>query len=1126
MKKLMVAFAVAMAMAFGALADIVITTGALSGGANQLDTSRDLIFGKVPVSVQNNKEGLETSNTDRTVLTDGIANNTKNDKGNYVDSIYTVGKAVIVYSLGDNATGYDVDEVICHFGWGDTARAKVTCSKIRYAKVEAPDTFVDAGITASAGGSGANNYVKFAFKSDSVLKGVCKIEMTLIDGRSGYGTDYCGVLELIVNGTECEPVQYFELNDIPVVNAETRSTAFLNGTDLAFVSTPSVAGAQKWTHQDVFDFDALGTATWSAIEDFPEAFSFTRPAADADVFVWYWFDSDEEGCIKRVARTAPMRYTTVKPAVSTVESLVRTVRGGTVRVEVSECDTGTTGGVSSGDGLESLDIPVLTNLLELVSGPGADLDPDPSVVTVSETGSYVLRFISYNAAGNCATNDIPYTVDTLPVGVTFTWTGAESTDWYAPGNWDRGCFPVATDDLVIPAGCSNYPRLGAIDHPRDGGAYGSLAVAEGASIAFAGDPSFVNEPSGGTAAKPHGRGPSLSCASADIDGTLTADHLGFPGSTGPSQNGDVAGHGNAGCIEHPNLADPPNYQTFGKGLVAYGNPLEPTALGSGGQQGAGGGAIKLVCAGDFKLDGTITASSTKRGAGGSIWLVCGGEFSGTGAVRADAPTLGDRSSSGGRIAIYHGSSTFTGTVSAAGGWTGQLWSNGGVGTLYEPGRYPLGTAENPADITFDGGFNYVFANEEPHYWNLTVTPGSRGGFKAGNLHLGDFAMGGDLTYLEFGTFVPGQARDMQTLEFDSITLTDSAILRLPGGYNGARKFAMSSLSIGPSARLNTGLNDWSYVDEAHGGTASAPLGRGVEIACERATIDGVLSVSCQGYGLGYGPNPNQDNGSGHGGVAASQNNIGQRGYGSFSAPTTLGCCYTGDGVCFGGGAVRLSVSDTLALSGTISADSNGRGSGGSVWIVANHFTGSGKLTASSADARRPGAGGRIAIEAVDDQFKGTIAVKVGVKRGDNMSYPGTVFRSTAPSFSAIDFDVGAEKLTSSYTKNVFNSSVESDWNNVAFDTQFVINRQITSWKGTSYAWTESCGLASGKTVANTATYVLDNLTPGAKARITVNGETTSQRVDADGKLTFTADIAAGGTDVEVRFLNGLVLLIR
>jgi hypothetical protein len=62
-------------------------------------------------------------------------------------------------------------------------------------------------------------------------------------------------------------------------------------------------------------------------------------------------------------------------------------------------------------------------------------------------------------------------------GTSLTWTGALlTTDWNAPGNWDRGVSPVAEDSATIPVVATTYPVLAANQ------SIGSITVADAAQL--------------------------------------------------------------------------------------------------------------------------------------------------------------------------------------------------------------------------------------------------------------------------------------------------------------------------------------------------------------------------------------------------------------------------------------------------------------------------------------------------------------------------------------------------------------------------------------------------------------------------------------------------------------------
>ena len=145
--------------------------------------------------------------------------------------------------------------------------------------------------------------------------------------------------------------------------------------------------------------------------------------------------------------------------------------------------------------------------------------------------------------------------------------------------------------------------------------------------------------------------------------------------------------------------------------------MAPVTYGGGGYSGngSGGGAIKIVVAGDFQMYGTISANGTYSqwytAAGGSIWIKCrdligygtisatGGNGSGT-SVYDGSYLLG----AGGRISIEKtgaGDFGFDGVVKAYGGYdigsqlAGQIPSGRcGPITWIRPGQRPLVVIDN------------------------------------------------------------------------------------------------------------------------------------------------------------------------------------------------------------------------------------------------------------------------------------------------------------------------------------------------------------------------------------------------------------------------------------------------
>ena len=211
-------------------------------------------------------------------------------------------------------------------------------------------------------------------------------------------------------------------------------------------------------------------------------------------------------------------------------------------------------------------------------------------------------------------------------------------------------------------------------------------------------------------------GVTISSSSVTIQkgGVLSADAQGFPPATGPGagsvfdRDGGSGGSygGYAGCSTG-------SVGGVAGGTNLYGSATEPVKLGSGGgidtniafktgSMGFGGGVLKLQAeAGQVTVEGTLSANgangSIKRqgggGSGGSLWIICD-TLAGSGVISADGGNGGSHDGNnwsngggggGGRVKIAYNTSSFTGTVSVAGGADGLGCTT--PGTAGYPGTY-------------------------------------------------------------------------------------------------------------------------------------------------------------------------------------------------------------------------------------------------------------------------------------------------------------------------------------------------------------------------------------------------------------------------------------------------------
>ena len=173
------------------------------------------------------------------------------------------------------------------------------------------------------------------------------------------------------------------------------------------------------------------------------------------------------------------------------------------------------------------------------------------------------------------------------------------------------------------------------------------------------------------------------------------------------------------------------------------------------------------------------------------------------------------------------------------------------------------------------------------------------------------------------------------------------------------------------------------------------------------------------------------------------------------------------------------------------------------------------------------------------------------------SYPGTVFSSKVSNTAAFGWEGGRPALSAAYANEssdpaTFSAAfaeggdATSVWtaNKAATTGRFAGLRTVTSWTagGTHFAWTErftafwtpTGGSESSVGFVNAANYVLSGLQPGAKYRVTVDGESVRDTLNdssifvagQDGKISFAATIKADGATIRVENAAGFMLIVR
>lgn len=508
-------------------------------------------------------------------------------------------------------------------------------------------------------------------------------------------------------------------------------------------------------------------------------------------------------------------------------------------------------------------------------------------------------------------------------GATYSFTGTVTT---AGGTVTNSSTTIGTRGM---AGSIYFPSATLSDFTLTGNitmgndimqTFGTLTVPNGYTLTLDGD--YVA-----------GTGYTLTATTLNVNsgGFILTDELGYPagysaaagmGATGSSSSraagGGYGGRGGSTALTYS-----------GTGGTKYGSASAPVSLGSGSGRvkgGAGAGALKFIVSGVSTIAGTISAnggiatSSVERGggSGGSIWF-SSGTVSGAGTIRANG---GDGNSTGGaggggRVSFNGATYSFTGTLQVNGGTVTSTTGGhaGYTGTVYFPTQYPSSTFTLSNALKLGNDISYTFGN-------LTI------------------ASGGTLT-----------------LDSD------------PQGN--------SNLGTGGTINATT-------LTIANGGTLTA-------------TAMGHHDTDTTTTGRGAACSGNRFNGAGHGGQggqgqttssplcpAISAGN--SQSYGSSTSPTTIGAGHllgttatsSYAATVRGGGAIKLNITDTLTVNGTLSANGEIGTAGGSIWVVTKKYAGStGVITANGGNGgsgaiagAASGGGGRIRIESVSSTYSG------------------------------------------------------------------------------------------------------------------------------------------------------------
>lgn len=296
-----------------------------------------------------------------------------------------------------------------------------------------------------------------------------------------------------------------------------------------------------------------------------------------------------------------------------------------------------------------------------------------------------------------------------------------------------------------------------------------------------------------------------------------------------------------------------------------------------------------------------------------------------------------------------------------------------------------------------------------------------------------------------------------------ITVSSLTLGNVAGSRAAVLNFAYDANSFGPLTLIDGDLIVYLNSSITHSAGTTIRVGS-IDIAVQdgNLVLNGTINADGKGYarseGLGQGVDSSGGaGGGGYGGSGGSGTNgaAGGAGYGNFTQPTSLGSGggdYGGYGAA-GGGAIKVVVSGTATINGTMSAlganstgsvkegcctyRGSGGGSGGSIWIQTNVLAGSGSVMANGGTASAftvdggGGGGGRIALHYANDASSLTQLVAQGGRSGSGQhGGAGTIYRKpSAQTYGDLRLD------NESTTWNASRATIAS----TSFDNDLTIN---------------------------------------------------------------------------------------
>lgn len=306
----------------------------------------------------------------------------------------------------------------------------------------------------------------------------------------------------------------------------------------------------------------------------------------------------------------------------------------------------------------------------------------------------VVNITSVAVTSTSCSNSVSYSTSAFSTGASGVWTGTTSNNWFTTTNWCNGAIPIASTNVTITGGLTNYPSIGTT-----GAVCNNISISSGASLTITGSNALAvsgNWTNNGTFTANtstvtfNGTSPTFS------GGVTTFNNLTLSTSgvntftTIPTVNGILTMTGTATVSAAPTYGSSATLQYSTTTTRTAGPEWITTFAATGGVILAGTGAITLNGAKVFNTSVplTINSGSTLNTSSSNYSMSMGGNFSNSGVLTANASpilisgamttqTLSGFTTTGSvSMTKTTGTATMQGSINAAG-----LTINGSGGTL-------------------------------------------------------------------------------------------------------------------------------------------------------------------------------------------------------------------------------------------------------------------------------------------------------------------------------------------------------------------------------------------------------------------------------------------------------------